>query len=326
MGRIFCRSPLMAFCYALFPKMGTGRPTIYTNLRLKHQSRSAAPNNLATQLSEKETMTTLSLQEASQKVNEMIRAQHPTPEWACAIECQLGDKRADGLAVRMGFNPGWTVGYEVKLTRADFLREIKHPDKRNELFKATHEAYFIAPHGVLDVSELPEGWGWLEFTQSGLKVRHAPQQRTPENRLAGVYLLRHMKARQQTEPTTPKRLFKYMGRDLTESELLVIASEKVKALENKLRRDLEPALIKEIREREKAALDKTTAEAVGLLHYIQEHMQWRNASPEAVARVLEPLFQYGRLGLELEKTQKAIACLQDGVRLARELGVSHDKR
>lgn len=75
-------------------------------------------------------MTTLSLAEASQKVAEMIRAQHPAPEWACAIECQLKDKRADGLAVRMGFNPGWTVGYEIKFSRADFMREIKDPTKR----------------------------------------------------------------------------------------------------------------------------------------------------------------------------------------------------
>ena len=71
------------------------------------------------------------------------------------------------------------VCYEVKVSRADFLGELKHPLKRRIGMRYSNEFYFVTPSGMLAHGEVPVDCGLIEagsatFEQwRGLIGRHA---------------------------------------------------------------------------------------------------------------------------------------------------------
>jgi len=69
---------------------------------------------------------------------------------------------------------GWeqhSVLVEVKVSRADFLADCKKPHRMNPASGMGEFRYFMAPAGLIAVSELPVGWGLIEITKRGLVVR-----------------------------------------------------------------------------------------------------------------------------------------------------------
>lgn len=54
------------------------------------------------------------------------------------------------------------VCYEVKISRADYLCELKHPLKRRIGMRFSNEFYFVIPSGLIDLSELPADCGLIE--------------------------------------------------------------------------------------------------------------------------------------------------------------------
>lgn len=55
-----------------------------------------------------------------------------------------------------------TIAYEVKVSRSDFLNEIKNPSKRKTAMLYSNEFYFVTPKGLVKASEIPEGCGLIE--------------------------------------------------------------------------------------------------------------------------------------------------------------------
>ena len=67
------------------------------------------------------------------------------------------------------------IAYEVKVSRADFLSEIRHPEKRAFALSVSNEYYFVTPPGLVRPSEIPEEAGLVEVSSSGVRVkRKAP--------------------------------------------------------------------------------------------------------------------------------------------------------
>jgi hypothetical protein len=54
------------------------------------------------------------------------------------------------------------VAYEVKISRSDFLSELKRPIKRRIGMRYSNEFYFVTPGGLLDISEVPCECGLIE--------------------------------------------------------------------------------------------------------------------------------------------------------------------
>lgn len=113
------------------------------------------------------------------EVMEALRARHSEDKgWVCleeafnidflALAChgQYGG-RAERRAV--GALHPW-VGYEVKVSRADFRCEIRKPSKRAWAVAMTHEFYFCAPKGLIKPHEVPEDCGLLEVHGAGSRV------------------------------------------------------------------------------------------------------------------------------------------------------------
>lgn len=54
------------------------------------------------------------------------------------------------------------VCYEVKVSRADYLCELKHPLKRRIGMRYSNEFYFVVPAGMLEAAEIPAECGLIE--------------------------------------------------------------------------------------------------------------------------------------------------------------------
>lgn len=62
------------------------------------------------------------------------------------------------------------IVYEVKVSRADFLNEIKNPEKRQQALSLSNYFYFAVPKGLVSVDEIPEECGLIEVDED-LKSR-----------------------------------------------------------------------------------------------------------------------------------------------------------
>ena len=69
------------------------------------------------------------------------------------------------------------IAYEVKVSRADFLNEIKMPWKRETAMAYSNRFIYITPPGLIKKDEIPEGCGLQEVHPSGhiRTVVKAPQ-------------------------------------------------------------------------------------------------------------------------------------------------------
>ena len=109
-------------------------------------------------------------------IKQLLRARHAEPvgAWAFFAEFIPGigyastgsDTRLDGWAMNVWPSNGYrTIAYEIKVSRGDFLREMKQPDKRAWALTFTDEFYFVAPRHLIAPGELPDDCGLIEVTR-----------------------------------------------------------------------------------------------------------------------------------------------------------------
>ena len=55
------------------------------------------------------------------------------------------------------------MGMEIKVSRADFFREVRDPDKRQAWHSMVHRFTYVCPKGMIGKHEVPEGCGLLEY-------------------------------------------------------------------------------------------------------------------------------------------------------------------
>lgn len=59
------------------------------------------------------------------------------------------------------------IAIEIKISRGDFLNEIKKPKKRLKALRYSNKFYFATPEGLIQASELPPEAGLLEVRDNG---------------------------------------------------------------------------------------------------------------------------------------------------------------
>jgi hypothetical protein len=72
-------------------------------------------------------------------------------------------RQLDAWALLPTWSPVTTYGYEIKVSRSDFLRDTKW----ESYLSLCHLLYLVAPKGIIQLGELPEGVGLIEALQSG---------------------------------------------------------------------------------------------------------------------------------------------------------------
>lgn len=121
--------------------------------------------------------------ETAESLKARIRAHHSSdprlaPEWAVMTEVASrtggggGDTRyADAIAMNLWPSRGLAIhGFEVKVYRGDWMRELKNPEKAEAIHRFCDYWWIVAPDGVVLDGELPEGWGLLS-PNNGARLR-----------------------------------------------------------------------------------------------------------------------------------------------------------
>lgn len=81
----------------------------------------------------------------------------------------------DGVAMELWPSKGLRlIGYEVKCSRGDWLRELNHPEKAGEFIPLLDQLWVAVNDArIVAAGELPDGWGLLVPHGKGLRVQHA---------------------------------------------------------------------------------------------------------------------------------------------------------
>ncbi len=106
---------------------------------------------------------------------EAITRKFPPPEWVVMPEVRNATgvthvaRTADAIAVSTYPSRGLIVdGFEIKVTKSDWKRELENPDKAEEIARYCDHWWVVAPAGVIPPGTVPGGWGLLEAKKSGL--------------------------------------------------------------------------------------------------------------------------------------------------------------
>lgn len=115
---------------------------------------------------------------------QMLQKRYPAPEWSLMQEVAPatggGTRYADAVAVNLWQSRGHAVhGFEIKVSRSDWLRELKQPEKAEEIYRYCDHWWILAPKGVVKDGELPPTWGLLELRESGIVQSVAAKKLTP---------------------------------------------------------------------------------------------------------------------------------------------------
>jgi hypothetical protein len=128
---------------------------------------------------------------------DMLHKRYPSPEWALLEEVAPatggGTRYADAVAVNLWQSRGHAVhGFEIKVSRSDWLRELKDPSKAEPVYRYCDYWWIVAPRGIVKDGELPPTWGLLELRASGLvQAVNAPKlEAQPINRAFFASLMR----------------------------------------------------------------------------------------------------------------------------------------
>lgn len=88
-------------------------------------------------------------------------------------------------AISMGLWPSRGLelhGFEIKVSRSDWLRELKDPAKA-EAFGSLDRWWIVAPKDMVKLEELPKGWGLLEWNGTALRQKRKAELREAPPRL-----------------------------------------------------------------------------------------------------------------------------------------------
>lgn len=103
------------------------------------------------------------------------------PEWSFATELALmpgfSSRRADAVAMN-----NWTsgrmgcaiFGFEVKVSRSDFLHELKQPKKRVETYLGVDGLFLACPSGLVRPEEVPADMGIVYCSDAGARFQRMP--------------------------------------------------------------------------------------------------------------------------------------------------------
>lgn len=90
-------------------------------------------------------------------------------------------RTADALVMSLWPSRGLTLsGFEIKVSKADWKKELSTPEKAEEIARFCDTWYVAAPPGIVRVDDLPPAWGLYETTDAKLKLVREAKSRPRE--------------------------------------------------------------------------------------------------------------------------------------------------
>jgi hypothetical protein len=81
------------------------------------------------------------------------------------------------------------IAFEIKISRNDFLHELKDPEKRKSAVEYSHEFYFVTPKGMLDKKDIPQDCGLMEISKDGgTRIKIKPPKKVEQPKITSGFL------------------------------------------------------------------------------------------------------------------------------------------
>lgn len=113
-----------------------------------------------------------------------LAARYKAPEYAFLTDVRNSVgfsakvRTADAMAMSLWPSRGiYMTGFEVKVSRADWKKELEQPEKAEELARFCKLWFIACPDKLIDKDEIPPGWGLIYFKDDGgfRYVKPAPE-------------------------------------------------------------------------------------------------------------------------------------------------------
>lgn len=107
-------------------------------------------------------------------VRAALMNRYRAPEWACFFEVAdrtgaRATRSADAIAMSLYPSRGLRLhGFEIKVSRSDWLHELKQPDKSVPLQRYCDHWWIVTPADIVKDGEMPPTWGHLILKGNGL--------------------------------------------------------------------------------------------------------------------------------------------------------------
>jgi len=114
---------------------------------------------------------------ATNELQNLLRARYPRDQYAYFEELpdatgSLKHRPADAFCISLWPSRGlWTAGFELKVSRADWQKELKQPRKAERFFNYCDYWWLVVgDQSIVQPGEFPETWGRLAVAGGKLKV------------------------------------------------------------------------------------------------------------------------------------------------------------
>lgn len=134
-------------------------------------------------------------------IRRLICLAHPDRHWLVLDEFPLeagrrtvGTPRIDVFATKIsnggGCRPLTRIAYEIKVNRADFLAELRDPEKRRKAYAICDEYWFAVPEHLVEEHEVPPECGlmWAVPWLAGPGVVKSPRKLRPHRPSPGFMM------------------------------------------------------------------------------------------------------------------------------------------
>lgn len=165
------------------------------------------------------------ISDQTRNILNLLYAKHEPQEWATFREFWVDGRIVDFFAVNLWSSRRFNrVAYEVKVSRADFAKELSNPAKREPAEQLANECYFVAPHGLIDPKELPENWGLYEVTKDGSSLRKKTHAKWRDVPAPPMDIVAGMARRASDRPAeVPQSLWSYEGQEMGWAQIKEVA-------------------------------------------------------------------------------------------------------
>lgn len=157
--------------------------------------------------------------ELTARLNRLLRVRHLGKDgangdaWAYFTEVrnQTGFGRgttrsADAIAMSLWPSRGLALhGFEVKASRADWLREMREPGKSDDFIRYCDHWWLVTEPGIVEAGELPKTWGHLERRGSKLIQKTAAPELEPEQ-CSPLFLAGLLRSASRKSDITPEEI------------------------------------------------------------------------------------------------------------------------
>lgn len=148
-------------------------------------------------------------------------------------------RRADAIVQSLWPSRGlWLAGVEIKVSRSDWLRELKDGGKAEAIARfCDHWFLAVSDAGIVLSNELPDGWGLIAPERGALRIVTKPRKLSPEP-WSPAFRAAVMRAAQESV-ASEKAL--RAAREAGRAEGVASARERINGETDHLRRELERA-------------------------------------------------------------------------------------